>query len=1368
MKITGRNLPAIHQEPVEPGNESPPQPAGRGSKPPGAGAFLKDGLGPPLRGGAPGTPGTLPTAGDARQRPRTELAKLGARFSAAAGPRAPLIASGAAMHAASAQPSLAARLPAAHPPPPTDWQRVWNAGTISKTRRDAVAELHAFGLTPAPDHPAFDDKDIARYRAALHELAGDDGKDFDDLWAGIHTACVVGGRKKMMAVSTLLDMKLLDPDQIGSDGRTMIHTVASFANRMPFMEDQPRFAPFLPGRPGFKKMDEGYMSVDERVALLASAGADLNASMHDLRNRFEKKLREAGHSVEEIDDALDRHGLSTDPRWQALRDGGAHRWGSNTPAQRQELIDRTVRLYGSPLLNTLLIRETLPRGRDADYSRTTAALALIRNGADLQRPIVSEELRETELPVYPLHAAAYMHDREVVQAFADNGADLHVADENGDTALHWALLAKHGTANVDAVVGALLDATDNALLGTANREKALPLHYALSRPGNLATVTALLDRSDPAAVTARTDSGETPLHVAARQPGNVPVLRALLARGADAGITFTTHGTTLVREEASPVSQNELMSCTALHYAALFAKDSDMAGELIHAFRDFALRTFTNQGHPAEVAAPAADRDTLLWVDARNYRDEHTALHFAASSDNPALVDQLIAAGADVNAAEHAGMTPLVLAAQAGNHRMVQSLLDAGATVERHPLAVFFAAQSTNPRVIRTLLENNGSNFLHRVTNTGETLLHAAAKTPGNAATLKVLLDAGAIDDIHAKTHVLSNGSGAETPLQLAAKVPGNHEVVKLLLEAGANSDLEVRNHQGDTALQLAVQHPDTLETVRLLLNAGAQPRPETAGQMPLLHDVAAFASEPALVDLLLGARAVLHSTNADGGTVMHAAARSNHPEVVQKLLDAGARAFINTRTTNDVSPLHVAALESNHPQVVALLLKAGADPHASLAGVNVLHMVAKRFSEEPGMIELLVNAGVDIDRKADPGDLEFDEDDDAAGYYGLNPLQLAVREGSHSTAGKLLQLGANPNVRDADNATLLHTHLESHTRGPYFTEQLLRAGIDPNARDSKGNTALHVYLASHWHNADVVDALLDHGADMHARNDENDTVLAIATRSHSPEIDVRLVDSLLAKGADIHQRSGKDRNLLMEALGAIASADFSDWPEAVMRQKIPMMQRFLDAGVAVDETDGQGSTALHLALEHNVKELVPALLGRNANALLADRHGVTAADMAARHRHATLNSPWRDIEGVHMDTDVTMEDSVIAAGAAQLDRLKSRATPDSVKSAALEQIVSSLEQADPQYGPLEPPASVTLSPAASDNGDPWDDARVERARARAVDETRVANWNAFGRHVLAARDVHRSMSVGASAGPAMQARLRTLLDRIPPEMQPA
>ena len=153
----------------------------------------------------------------------------------------------------------------------------------------------------------------------------------------------------------------------------------------------------------------------------------------------------------------------------------------------------------------------------------------------------------------------------------------------------------------------------------------------------------------------------------------------------------------------------------------------------------------------------------------------------ALLSESPAVVAALLDAGANPNAWNEGGSTPLHLAA----HQplaVIAALLDAGADLQARdeggmtPLHMA-ALLSESPAVIAALLDAGAD--LQARTAGGMTPLHAAAGASESPAVIAALLDAGA--DLQART------AGGMTPLHAAAgasKLPG---AVEALLAAGAD-----------------------------------------------------------------------------------------------------------------------------------------------------------------------------------------------------------------------------------------------------------------------------------------------------------------------------------------------------------------------------------------------------------------------------------------------------------------------------------------------------------------------------------------------------------------------------------------------------
>ncbi|MCG9911178.1 MAG: ankyrin repeat domain-containing protein [Flavobacteriales bacterium] len=138
-------------------------------------------------------------------------------------------------------------------------------------------------------------------------------------------------------------------------------------------------------------------------------------------------------------------------------------------------------------------------------------------------------------------------------------------------------------------------------------------------------------------------------------------------------------------------------------------------------------------------------------------------IHSAVLKDDTLMVKEAIKNGADINARDKYGASPLMTAARWGNIPMVQFLLRNGATPDQ-------------PR-----------------SEAGRTALHVACAYYGGMQICKALIAAGA--DVNAVTQK------GESPLMLAA-TNGKADVVELLLQRGA--DKQKKDNSGKTALDYA------------------------------------------------------------------------------------------------------------------------------------------------------------------------------------------------------------------------------------------------------------------------------------------------------------------------------------------------------------------------------------------------------------------------------------------------------------------------------------------------------------------------------------------------------------------------------------
>lgn len=185
----------------------------------------------------------------------------------------------------------------------------------------------------------------------------------------------------------------------------------------------------------------------------------------------------------------------------------------------------------------------------------------------------------------------------------------------------------------------------------------------------------------------------------------------------------------------------------------------------------------------------------LVFLAACGTPDLGERLRRAATQGDRRQVQDLIAKGAAVDAADEDGWTPLLWAAAHGNEDTVGALLDAGAdrraaTIRERQNALILAARWNRAEVVATLIRR-GADVAQRDSIGWPALMWASLK--GRTDVVKVLLDGGA------RVNMLD--SDRNTPLILAAR-QGRLETVKLLLSRGARPDL--RNADGDDAESLA------------------------------------------------------------------------------------------------------------------------------------------------------------------------------------------------------------------------------------------------------------------------------------------------------------------------------------------------------------------------------------------------------------------------------------------------------------------------------------------------------------------------------------------------------------------------------------
>ena len=508
--------------------------------------------------------------------------------------------------------------------------------------------------------------------------------------------------------------------------------------------------------------------------------------------------------------------------------------------------------------------------------------------------------------------------------------------------------------------------------------------------------------------------------------------------------------TQMLIEHTADINARDNRGCTPLHYAVvedeLDSQDDHFRCVQLLLERGADADAQNNRGTtPLHLAASDSDIDEKIVqilienvtnINLRNVQGQ-TALHKAVRRGDTDITSIILNHGADVDAQDNGGSTPLHLAISDASLPYVEQAVG--------------------------LLLKHGANINLR-NGQGQTALHKASLR-GDPEIIQLLLDhdadADALDD---------------EPRNLTQS--RSSEAVQLALGCHANTNIQ--DNEGQTPLHTAVEamgygmSDGHCNVIRSLLDHHAKVDARDRNQLTPLHLASRYGNAKG-AQLLLERGASVHVRNK-WKTLLHEVLESGFPfwahhlEFTRLLLNHGAD--VDAQDDSLSTPLHLASCKGL-PKATMLLLEHGANVQMQNSdGRTPLHCVAQYRHLDTMRLLLGHNANVD-----------------ARDRTQSTPLHLASCEGSLGAAQLLLEHGADVNVRDEKGGTPLHDatwggHIE-------VMELLLEQGADVNAQSNKGASALH--LALYKGDLGVVQALLQHGANVDLQDLRGETPFQIA-----------------------------------------------------------------------------------------------------------------------------------------------------------------------------------------------------------------------------------------------------------------------------------
>ncbi|MEZ5465266.1 MAG: ankyrin repeat domain-containing protein [Lysobacteraceae bacterium] len=569
----------------------------------------------------------------------------------------------------------------------------------------------------------------------------------------------------------------------------------------------------------------------------------------------------------------------------------------------------------------------------------------------------------------------------------------------------------------------------------------------------------------------------------------------------------------------------------------------------------------------------------------------NTPLHHAARSSDPGVAALLLDAGAEIDAPNRGGLTPLGVACSCSNWRLARFLLENKASAKGddvHPPLLAAAAGDDDPAGVRLLLKHRaGVNASGRF---GRTALHTAALS-GNNEVVAALIEAGADVDVRDERGI--------APLHEAARA-GADAVIERLIQAGA--DPAVVDEAGCNALNIACRsRRGTVATLRALLRMGVdRGHVGSDGKTPLEQVLAS--GRWALVATLdpsyqLPASVVLDDDIADDVLPL--------PERLLRFLGEG-------RFDDAQSALDHEALDAGAMLALALALAAREDGIRGLCWLYQRGLIddGRLDSDADGLLFRLLDAGQTM---ASPLLALLQRGASVSGAGGLARYLRATLDAEQasraceSMALLLLDHGIDPFAPNADGeATLILALRQGWLR---LFERLLLIGCDPEQRDRAGNTALQ--LACSIGLEPAVRLLVRHGANAAARSADGQTAQGMALSAGRRD---------LSRWMSWQQWQPPRRPL--QPADLCAAAAIGDRAA---------VERLLELGLPINAVDAQGCSALLRAAGGGRLVVVDLLLQRGADPALPALSGATplsaAVSMGHREVVATLLAAGARVE---------------------------------------------------------------------------------------------------------------------------------------------
>ncbi len=352
-----------------------------------------------------------------------------------------------------------------------------------------------------------------------------------------------------------------------------------------------------------------------------------------------------------------------------------------------------------------------------------------------------------------------------------------------------------------------------------------------------------------------------------------------------------------------------------------------------------------------------------------------------------------------------------------------------------------------------------------------------------------------------------------------------------------------------------------------------------------------------------------------NGYTRLQIAIKKGNRKKVRELLKLGAAPDFSGTRGPENRPLAI-AIQSCHIKIAGDLLKAGASPDHHFLGCSyVSQAVSMRY---PTLVDMLLKHGTDknltdlwtgetplfhvSDHSAFMVStlVDYGYDINAVNHEGRSALYQAVANRRFETAKKLLQHGADPNVKPADSPSLIALVMENangrYDALWYMVKPLVEKGADINAV-TPNNQSLFM-LATAFDDLEMAIWAGRKCDNIKLKDTDGNTPLHIALKGKKPKV-IRYVLS-------VYDRIPADKNAADTCVVGQIMDDADFYLKNPKPEALDIVKTMLDKGANIDVQGQTGRTMTHLAVEYKDDKLLELILKYKPDMEVRDENGYT------------------------------------------------------------------------------------------------------------------------------------------------------------------